>query len=734
MAVRGLIIGAAVVFAASSAVARNPVDYVNPEMGWISHMLVPAFPTVQRPNAMMRFLPPANSFADDRVKAFHLLVAGHRRGRLFPVRVFNNGSAVASRGSFAWDQQRATPYSYRVLLDEEDAVFSFAPGEKSALAVFSFERAGVGHVVFMGSGAGEVRFDGSSVRGTDRWGSATAYLFGEFDRKPESHDEDGGGVSFLFGKEPGRVAFRYAVSYISYEQAERNLRREIAGFDFDLLASDARRAWNEKLGKIEVEGGTEADRRVFYTSLWRCYERMVNITEDGRYLGFDHRVHDAEGVDFYTDDWTWDTYRAAHPLMCLIEPKAEAEKLTSYIRMAQQNPEGWVPTFPQIVGDRHGMNGFHPAAIFYDAWRKGIRGVDYAAAYRALVHTERTCSRLAWNRGPRCALDEFTDKHGYFPALAPGEDGKFAKDWEWPAWAHHDERRQAVSVTLAYSYDSWCLKGLAAKFGTPEDVAEYDRKSRWYRNLWNPQTKFFHPKDHDGNWIDIGDYRHAGGQGARDYYAENNAWTYLWDVQHDIPELVALLGGATAAAKRLDEMFNTGYGKARFDFYKMLPDSTGNMGQFTMGNEPSFHIPYLYNCFGVPWKTQKLIRKILKAWFRDDLMGLPGDEDGGGMSAFVVFSMAGIYPVTPGSNEYAIGSPVFSKTTFHLGNGHVFSICAPASSDEAKYVRSAAIGGKPLDRPFVSHEAVASGATLTLEMDDRPCRNAFAHGEDKGNF
>ena len=706
--------------------AAEPVDFVNPEIGNISHMLVPTFPTTQLPNGMLRFTPPPRTFVDDRVGPIRLLVAGHRRPGLFAVHPLSSGTnAPFASWSCTWDQLHGLPYRCRFFIDSEDVAFDLAPARRSAIASFAFERrdAQAALVFEPAVRPGRIAWKDGAVVGTDSFLGATAYLHAEFDAPPVATETDGQGRLLVrFGNGSRVVKMRYACSFVSPEQARASLGSEIPGWNVDAVANAARAAWNAKLGRIEVEGGTDAEKRVFYTALYRCYERMVNFTEDGKYLGYDGKIHDAEGIDYYNDDWTWDTYRAAHPLMCILEPSAERAKLTSYIRMARQNPEGWVPTFPQLSRDLHGMNGFHPPALFLDACVKGIEGVDWTAAYKALAHTERTASRLPWFRGPRCALDEFHDAHGYMPSVPSRDDASgFDKDPDWPAAAKHDERRQSVAVTMAYSFDAWCLMKLAQKFGTPGDVAEFEEKSRRYRNLWNPATGFFHPKDRDGNWIPIKDYRLAGGQGGRDYYDENNAWTYLWDVQHDIPGLIALFGGKAEFERRLDRLFNEPIPGARWRFLNQWPDSSGMMGMFAMGNEPSFHIPYLYALAGRPDKTQKIVRKILKAWFRDDLMGMCGDEDGGGMSAFAAFSMMGFYPVTPGVPEYVWGSPVFSRVRIHLENDRTFTIEAPAATEDAKYVHAIVLDGRPVDvcAPL-RHESILAGATARLEMSSRP--------------
>ena len=235
-------------------------------------------------------------------------------------------------------------------------------------------------------------------------------------------------------------------------------------------------------------------------------------------------------------------------------------------------------------------------------------------------------------------------------------------------------------------------------------------------NLFNPETRFFHPKDKDGKFIEGVDYRYSGGLGARDYYDENNGYIYRWDVQHNIGDLVSLIGGNEVFTAALDSMFDTPLGMSKWQFYSFLPDHTGNVGMFSMANEPSLHIPYLYNYAGQPWKTQKRIRVLLDQWFRNDLMGVPGDEDGGGMSAFVVFSMMGFYPVTPGSPTYNIGSPVFSDVKIDLGGGNVFEIVADGASHDNKYVQSATLNGEELSGPWFDHSRITAGGVLSLKM------------------
>ncbi|MCW3088775.1 MAG: alpha-mannosidase, partial [Sediminibacterium sp.] len=240
-----------------------------------------------------------------------------------------------------------------------------------------------------------------------------------------------------------------------------------------------------------------------------------------------------------------------------------------------------------------------------------------------------------------------------------------------------------------------------------------------YKNLWNSKLQMFMPKDAQGAWINI-DPKFDGGKGGREYYDENNGWTYLWQVQQDVKGLVDLMGGKNAFESKLDQLFREPLGRNKNDMWAKFPDATGLVGQYSMGNEPSFHIPYLYNFTDSPWKTQKRVRFLLDLWFKDNVFGIPGDEDGGGMSAFVVFSSLGFYPVTPGLPVYTIGSPVFERSTIDLPNGKRFTVIADGCSVVNKYIQSAGFNGKVLDNPWFTHDQLTAGGTLELKMGPKP--------------
>jgi len=562
------------------------------------------------------------------------------------------------------------------------------------------------------NGKGEIDIKDGALCGYDNFAGIKHYFYLEFDAQPIQVDSLSHSLVFAeFPESKDVVNVRYGISYIGVEQAKRNLYNEINDFNLEKLASQARDKWNDVLGKIKIEGGTEDQKTTFYTALYRAHERMINISEDGKYFSaYDGKIHEDNGVDFWVDDWVWDTYLALHPLQVLLNPEAQEQKLASYIRMYEQS--GWIPTFPCVFGDAHCMNGNHAAGVFADALNKGLR-FDVEKAFEGMKHTVMTESMIPWYRGPKTALDDFYHENGWFPALHPGEKEEFTEVGPF-------EQRQAAAVTTAASYDDWCIAQLAKHLGKDEDYRFFQDRSYNYRNVFNKETHFFHPKDKDGKFIEPFDYIFSGGIGARAYFDENNAWTYNWDVRHHIQDLIDLFGGNTPFIERLDQLFVEDMKMSKWQYYALHPDATGNVGQFVMGNEPSFHIPYLYNYAGQPWKTQKRIRMLMESWFRNDLMGVCGDEDGGGMSAFYVFSALGFYPVSPGVPVYTIGSPLFDKSEIQLANGKVFTMIAHGVSWENKYIQSAKLNGAEYNKTWFTHEDVMKGGTLELFMGDRP--------------
>ncbi|MGI6048774.1 MAG: GH92 family glycosyl hydrolase [Petrimonas sp.] len=704
------------------------VDYVNPYMGNISHLLVPTYPTVHLPNSMLRVYPERGDYTYDLLYGLPLVVTSHRGSSAFNLSPYQGDiKNLKPVVSYSYDNEKIKPYGYSVYLDDQEINVHYAVSHQSAIYELDFER---NESVFLvlNSRQGELKWDGEAVSGYQQLANNTRiYLYLEPEITPqkvnslqsdkivELQNATGRNANVIlhFAEGTKVLKLRYGISFIDEKQAKRNLNREIKDFDLSKVEEKGRQIWNKTLGKIKVEGGSKDDKVVFYTSLYRTYERPVCISEDSHYFSaFDGKVHNDNGTPFYTDDWIWDTYRATHPLRTIIEPKMESDIINSFLRMSEQMSNFWWPTFPEITGDSRRMNSNHGIATIIDAYRKGLKNIDLAKIYPAARNAIMEKTLAPWSGKPSGELDKFYHEKGYIPALKEGEEETIPE-------VHSFERRQPVAVTLGTSYDEWCLAQIAKELGKTEDYNYFLQKSYNYRNLFNPKTSFFHPKDKDGNFIVPFDYRYSGGQGARQYYGENNAWIYRWDVQHNVADLIDLMGGKDNFIANLDQMFREPLGKSKYDFYYQLPDHTGNVGQFSMANEPSLHIPYLYNYAGQPWKTQKRIHTLMDQWFRNDLMGVPGDEDGGGMTAFVVFSQMGFYPVTPGSSTYNIGSPFFEKTVINLPDGKFFTITAKNFSKENKYIQSAKLNGKTWDKPWFSHDDLKNGGTLELVMGNR---------------
>lgn len=685
--------------------ATAQVQYVDPTIGNVGILLEPTRPTVFLPNSMVRVYPIRKDALDDQIESFPLTINSHRMQELFSIMPGGNGPA-------AYDQEKTTPYYYAVRFDASLIQTEFSPSERCGYFRFTFPQ----HqalVVLANRLAGDLQARDGAIRGEERFAGMKAYVYGEFSAPVQFASQDLKEGKRVTASTSGLATldFRYGISFISVEQAKQNLRREIPAWGLAHVTDAAKARWNQVLGQIEVEGGTESQRRIFYTALYRSSERMIDITEDGRYYsGFDHQIHE-DARPFYVDNWLWDTFRALEPLQTLLNPSMESDKIQSYVRMYQQS--GIMPTFATLTGDYACMNGNHAAPWFADAWFKGVRNFDLPTAFEGVRKRALEVTMLPWSLGPRSPLDDFYSAHGYMPALRPGEK-------ETVAGVHPFEKRQPVPVTLENSFDDWNIAQLARVLQKSEGEKFFLKRAANYKNLFRSEKALMWPKDADGHWIEPMDPKFGGGMGARDYYDENNAYTYTWDVIHDFNGLFTLMGGTEKAEANLDQLFREPLGRSKYEFQARLPDSTSMTGQFSMGNEPSLAIPYLYNRVGAPWKTQKRIRMLLESFFTDTLTGIPGDEDGGGLSAFVVFSMMGFYPVTPGIPTYDVGSPVFAKVTIHLKSGPAFTIVARNNSRDNKYVQSIRLNGKTLDRVWFRHADIVNGGLLELTMGDTP--------------
>jgi predicted alpha-1,2-mannosidase len=724
-------------------IEEDYLQYIDPTIGNIAPLLNTNRPVVHLPNQMVRTHPRRQDYLDDQVSGFPLLSLNV----ITPQVIFSVRPAKGSLTDADWnerltydhDMEVTRPWYYATTLIDKDIRVEHTVGKRGGMYRFKFPKGVKKHILLThcyDNGLYNIAAD-NSITGTEfvidsiHAQIGKAYMYGTFSGKPVSAkstgDKDWGKytvqgalatpkmmngekVAMTYGEsDSDTLEFRFAVSFISEEQAKKNYDEEFAHITFDQLAEQGKAIWKKAIGQIKVEGGTVSQKRTFYTALYRSYVRMINITEGGKYYsGYDQKVHD-DKRNMYTDDYSWGDYIAQHPLRCILNPSQEGDMLQSYVNMYEQS--GWMPEYPKVFGDRPGMFGFYSAVMFLDAYRKGIKNFDTKKALEGMLKNAEQATMLASTNGPKGALEDFYYEKGYYPALHLGETESD------PTAKAHRSARSAVAVTLAGSYNDWAVSELAKELGNNAVHLKFAPRAKNYKNLWSKDKMLFMPKDDKGEWVDI-DPKTQG----QSYYNENNGYTYKWGVTHDIEGLIDLMGGKDVFEKELDQYFREGLGSSRAAFYSKFPDMTGLIGQFSMGNQCSFQIPFLFNYTNNPWKTQKWTRFILDVYFKDTVLGVPGDEDGGSMSSVVVFAAMGFFPLKPGSPIYSITSPVFSKVTIDLPNGKAFTLIAAGSSKTKKYIQSASMNGKKLDKLWFPHQDLINGGTLVLEMGEMPVK------------
>ena len=487
------------------------------------------------------------------------------------------------------------------------------------------------------------------------------------------------------------VEVRVGISLISTDQAQANLEAEIGTLSFEEVRDAAEAAWNCHLNRVPVVGGSEAERTMFYTGLYHTLMQPADHTETGGvFFSAADQLGAVTTLDrgrrFYTDDWcAWDTFRTSRPLATLVEPRTVSDVVASYLHLYSEG--GWLPKCTwQAAGYSRVMIGNHGVAIVADALFKGFDDYDLETAWAAL-YKSATDDNLEESPDALC---------GYANLGTPPEyiENGFV--------SHDCDGTQGASMTLEYAYNDWCIAQVAERLGRPEQEAAFRDRAQYYRNHWNPAYGFMQGRWRDGSWVEPFDPANWN-DGSNDF-CEATSWIYSWFVPHDVPGLIALMGGAQAFLARLDQFFAE--------------------GQFDVSNEPSFHIPFLYNYAGKPEKAQALIREILARDFNDGPNGLPGNDDAGATSAWYVFAALGLYPVAPGDGIYQIVSPVFERVTLELDpavyDGERFVIEAAGASAENKYIISATLNGSALDRTWITHDEVVAGGTLVLELGDSP--------------
>ena len=492
-----------------------------------------------------------------------------------------------------------------------------------------------------------------------------------------------------------QVMVKVGVSAVDMDGARRNVEAEIPGWDFDGVRRAARQSWNEYLAKIDIETEDEDQRTMFYTALYHTGMQPNLFTDaDGRYFGMDLKVHQGSVEEpVYTIFSLWDTFRAYHPLMTIINPDLNQAFIRSLI---QKEREGGVFPMWELAGNYTGtMIGYHAASLVADAYMKGYRDFDVQKAYRA-------CLRVAEYDTTGIITHPLV-----LPHLMPQ-----AKYWKNKVgYVPCDKDNEAVAKALEYAYDDYCIAKMAEKMGKKEIADEFFKRSQNYHNVYNPATSFMQPRDEKGNF--------AANFSPDDYtedICESNGWQYFWSVPQDLDGLIGLVGSKERFAEKLDSMFT--YVPKSDEELPIF--STGMIGQYAHGNEPSHHVIYLYNKVGQPWKTQKYVAQVLHDLYLNAPDGICGNEDCGQMSAWFVFSAMGFYPVDPISGQYEIGSPLFPEVKMHVGNGKTFTVLAPEVSAENIYIQSVKLNGQPYDKSYITHEQIMSGATLEFVMGSQP--------------
>ena len=708
----------------------DPVDCVDPNIGGIGHLLTSVAPEVQIPHGVAVLSPVVAKDVTDIYLAQRM--QGFAMGASIVMASTQRAGDVSLPILSDWDHDhdRVSPYYGSYQLESFAIRVEYTPAAHAAHYRFTFPPHSGGVLAITPIESGSYRAAGASAFiAEEEVQGVRSYVYAEVSRPARilsavaeasrRSATTGSGSSRLiceFDEPAGAIEIRAGFSYISTDQARRNLNLELGDRAFDSVKAEARNACNAVYKRIRVKGGTERERRIFYTCIYRSCQFMKDITEEGQYRGpFDRTVHLIEGRRFYIEDNLWDTYRTRHPLSIILEPTRHADLLTSYIRMFEES--GKMPQFPYMRGDLHYMNGNHAASMFLDSYVKGRRDFDLVKAYEGLRKVATVETVLPDTRGPATDLDRFYYERGYYPALRKGEA-------ETVLGVNPVMRRQAVSVSLDAAYDDWCLSRLAKALGKTDDARYFGARGLNYRNVFDHSIGFVAPKDASGAFIAGFNPKWAGGQGGRDYFTECNGWVNTFIVQHDVAGLIQLIGNREKFIQKLDALFTEGYdGELKFVFLAQYPDSTALIGQYPQGNEPGFHIPYLYCYAGAPWKTQRCVRQIMRTWYADEPLGLPGDDDNGATSAWYVFSAMGFYPVCPGRPYYIIGSPIFEECEIDVGNGNKFRIIAHNVSAVNKYIQSASLNGEALDKPWFEHAALVRGGTLTLHMGPDPNRN-----------
>ena len=717
--------------ACTSSQERASTDYtqyVNPFIG--TDFTGNTYPGAQAPFGMVQLSPDNGLPGWDRISGYfypdstiagfsHTHLSGTGAGDLYdisfmPVTLpYKEAEApLGIHSKFSHDDESATAGYYRVLLKDYNIHVELTATERCGIQRYTFPEAKAAIFLnlkqamnwdFTNDTQVEI-VDSVTIQGyrfSDGWARDQHIYFRTRFSKPFTSVQidttaivkDGNHIGtatiarFDFDTQKGeQIIVSTAISGVSTEGAAKNLLAEVPDDNFDKYRNLTRDNWNRQLSKIEIVSNSTDDKVNFYTAL---YHSMIAPTiysdVDGTYYGPDKKTHKTDGWVNYSTFSLWDTFRAAHPLFTYTEPERANDMVKSFIAFYEQNKR--LPVWNFYGSETDMMIGYHAVPVIVDAYLKGITDVDPEKALEACIATAN--------------IDNYRGigvykKLGYVPYNIA--DSYNAENW-------------SLSKTLEYAYDDYCIAKMAEKMGKKEIADEFYKRSLNYKNLYNPATSFMQPKDDKGNFI-----KNFSPDEYTPHICESNGWQYFWSVQQDIDGLIALTGGKERFAQKLDSMFT--YHPSADDELPIF--STGMIGQYAHGNEPSHHVIYLYNAVEQPWKTQQYAAKVMHELYQNSPAGLCGNEDCGQMSAWYVFSAMGFYPVDPVSGKYEIGTPLFPEMQMHLSNGNTFTVLAPTVSKENIYIQAVKFDGKPYSKSYITHEQIMEGATLEFEMGNTP--------------
>jgi predicted alpha-1,2-mannosidase len=704
-----------------------PVDAVNPMIGTNAHGHV--YPGATVPFGMVQLSPDTRldtwdgcsgyHYSDRAILGFsHTHLSGTGRGDLGDIRITPLSGKVLPvkdgyRLAFSHENEKAKPGYYSVIFNDPKIKAELTATARAGFHRYQFPEGPPIHLAFdlargIRNRPAKCAFEAESntvVSGFRRsrgWAAdKTFYFVAKFSRpfdavhvevngKPVAQDaRQGKGTAVQavldFNDPTEPVLMKIGISATSVEGARKNLAAEIPGWDFDGTAAAAEKAWNDVLSKIDIKTDDPAVRQTFYTALYHaCMAPTLFNDADGTYKGLDHKVHPNEGFQNYCTFSLWDTFRAEHPLLTIVQPQRVDDFVGSMLAHYRQFNQHCLPVWPLAGNETWCMIGIHSIPVIAEAYAKGFRRFDAEAAYQAMRDSMMQ---------DRNYLNEYR-KFGYIPT------GK---------------RKLSVSRSLEYAYDDWCVADMARRMGKTEDAKLFAERAANYRHLLNPANGFVQGKAADNKWREPFDPRTT----TMNDFKEGTSWNYTWFVPQDVPGLIGLIGGDRKFIGKLDRMFTDQSGPQD----KSL-DLTGLIGQYVHGNEPCHHVAYLYNYAGAPWKTQARVRDIMKTLYSNKTDGICGNDDCGQMSAWYVLSALGFYPVSPASGVYVLGSPAMDRATIRLDpkyqKGHDFTIVADNNSPRNVYIQSATLNGKPLNRSWFTHEELTAGGELILKMGPEP--------------